>query len=152
MKSASPALDERRDVHLLDYWRILWRGRWTILSIFVVVVTLVAVRTFTQKPIYRATATVEITSQARKVAPVADVGELGAGTYGWFAEERYYNTQYEIIKSRDVTERVFNRLDLYNEEQFRKASDPIESFRGGIQVTPVKDTGIVEISLEGTDP
>lgn len=151
MKSASPSVDERRDVHLLDYWRILWRGRWTILSIFVVVVTLVAVGTFTQPPVYRATATVEITSQARKVAPVADAGELGAGSYGWFAEERYFNTQYEIIKSRDVATRVFDRLDLYNEEQFKNSSDPIDTFRGMLQVNPVKDTGIAEISLEGTD-
>lgn len=146
------APEERRDVHLLDYWRILWRGRWTILSVFVVVVTLVAVGTFTQDPVYRATATVEITTQSRKVAPVADAGDLGAGSYGWFAEERYYNTQYEIIKSRDVAERVFDRLDLYNEPQFKKSRDPIDTFRKSIQVDPVKDTGIVEISLEGTDP
>ena len=152
MKDAPPPTDDHREVHLLDYWRIVWRGRWTVLSIFVVVVTLVAVGTFTQKPVYRATATVEITSQARKVAPVADAGELGAGSYGWFAEERYYNTQYEIIKSRDVAERVFDRLDLYNEDQFRKSRDPIETFRNSIQVNPVKDTGIVEISLEGTNP
>ncbi|HZM71287.1 MAG TPA: polysaccharide biosynthesis tyrosine autokinase [Candidatus Cryosericum sp.] len=145
------APEERRDVHLLDYWRILWRGRWTILSVFVVVVTLVAVGTFTQDPVYRATATVEISSQSRKVAPVADAGDLGVGSFGWLAEERYYNTQYEIIKSRDVAERVFDRLDLYNEAQFKKSHDPIDTFRKSIQVDPVKDTGIVEISLEGTD-
>src|SRR5262245_21718183 len=98
MNEAVNAPEDRRDVHLLDYWRILWRGRWTILSVFVVVVTLLAIGTFTQNPVYRATATVEITTQSRKVAPVADAGDIGAGSYGWFAEERYYNTQYEIIK------------------------------------------------------
>ena len=94
--------EEKRELHLHDYWRIVWRGRWTILSIFVIVVTLVAVGTFTQKPIYRATATVEITPQSRKVSPVADVAEPGATNFGWYAEERYFNTQYEIIRSRDV--------------------------------------------------
>src|SRR3989304_6187631 len=104
MSDNLPVVEEKRDVHLLDYWRTIWRGRWTVLNIFVVVVTLVAIGTFTQKSVYRARATVEITPQARKVAPVADVSELGSGSYGWFAEERYFHTQYEIIKSRDVTQ------------------------------------------------
>lgn len=144
-----PLSDEKRDVHLLDYWRSIWRGRWTVVSIFVVIVTLVAIGTFTQKPIYRARATVEIAPQARKVTPVAEVSELGSGNYGWFAEERYFNTQYEIIKSRDVARRVFDKLDLYNHPMFKKNSDPVGAFSGMVQVEPIKDTGIVEISLEG---
>ena len=69
-------LEEKRDVHLLDYWRIIWRGRWTILTIFVVVVTLVAIGTLTQKPVYRAQATIEISPQSRKVSPVDQVEGL----------------------------------------------------------------------------
>ncbi len=111
-----------------------------------------AIGTFTQKPAYRARATVEITPQARKVAPVADVSELGSGSYGWFAEERYFNTQYEIIKSRDVAQRVFDKLDLYNHPLFKKSSDPVGAFSAMVQVDPVKDTGIVEITLEGPNP
>lgn len=148
--SDNPApAEEKREAHLLDYWRAIWRGRWTILSIFVVVVTLVAIGTFTQDPIYRAQATVEITPQARKVAPVADVSELGSGNYGWFAEERYFNTQYEIIRSRDIAQRVFDKLDLYNHAMFKKSSDPVGLFAALVRVEPVKDTGIVEISMEG---
>ncbi|PYT33479.1 MAG: hypothetical protein DMF52_15535 [Acidobacteria bacterium] len=145
-------LEEKRDVHLLDYWRIIWRGRWTILTIFVVVVTLVAIGTLTQKPVYRAQATIEISPQSRKVSPVADVAEMGASQYGWFAEERYFNTQYEIIKSRDVARRVFDRLDLYNHPLFKETTDPIGTFSSAIEVEPIKDTGIVVIGLEGLNP
>src|SRR2546428_34351 len=145
-------LEEKRDVHLLDYWRILWRGRWTILSIFVVVVTLVAVGTLTQRPVYRAQATVEISPQSRKVSPVAEVAEMGASQYGWFAEERYFNTQYEIIKRRDTARRVFDRLDLYTHPLFKKTTDPIGMFAAAIEVEPIKDTGIVSIALEGLNP
>src|SRR2546427_340797 len=119
-----PIVEEKREVHLLDYWRTITRGRWTILSVFVVIVTLVAIGTFTQKPAYRARATVEITAQASKVAPVADVSQLGSGSYGWFAEERYFNTQSEIIKSRDIAQRVFDKLDLYHHPLFKNAADP----------------------------
>src|SRR2546428_8817541 len=144
-----PPPEERREVHLLDYWRTILRGLWAILSIFVVVFTLVAIGTFTQKPSYRAQATVEITPQSLKVSPVAEVAETGMAQYGWYAEERYFNTQYEIIKSRDIARRVFDRLDLYNHPLFKKSTDPIGDFSHMIEVEPVKDTGIVEISMEG---
>src|SRR5262245_35952941 len=124
MPEILPVVDEHREVHLLDYWRTIARGRWTVLSVFVVVVTLVAIGTFTQPAVYRARATVEISSQASKVAPVADVSQLGSGNFGWFAEERYFNTQSEIIKSRDIAQRVFDKLDLYHHPLFRRVSDP----------------------------
>ncbi len=151
--SENPMLtDDRREAHLLDYWRTIWRGRWTVLSIFTIVITLVAIGTFTQKPIYRARATVEISPQSRKVTPVADVAELGTSNFGYYAEERYFNTQYEVIKSRDVAQRVMDRLDLYNHPNFKGSSDPVGEFAGMIQVQPVKDTGIVEIALDGPNP
>ena len=68
INSPAPTGADRREVHILDYWRILWRGRWTIAAIFVVVTTLVAIGTFTQKPIYRGQASVEIQLNSRKVA------------------------------------------------------------------------------------
>src|SRR6059036_1542976 len=152
MPDTPTPLEEKRDVHLLDYWRIIWRGRWTVLSIFVVVLTLVAIGTLTQKPVYRAQATVEIAPQSRKISPVAEAAEMGASQYGWFAEERYFNTQYEIIKSRDIARRVFDRLDLYNHPLFKKTTDPIGTFAAWIEVEPIKDTGIVTIGLEGLNP
>jgi succinoglycan biosynthesis transport protein ExoP len=144
--------EDKHEVHLLDYWRIVWRGRWTVLSVFVVVATLVAIGTFTQKAIYRGTATVEITPYSHKVSPVADVAQTGTSGYGWYAEERYYNTQYEIIRSRDVAKRVFDRLDLYDHPRFRETSDPVGNFSRLIEVEPVKETGIVEISVESPNP
>src|SRR5207245_11411624 len=88
--------DDKREAHLHDYWRIVWRGRWAILSIFVVAVTLVAIGNFTHKPIYRATASVEITTQDRKVSPVADVDETGASHNGCVPEDRDMNTQFAV--------------------------------------------------------
>src|SRR6267143_2429355 len=145
-------IEEKREAHLLDYWRKIWRGRWTVIGVFVVVLTLVVIGTFTQVPTYRAQVTVEISPQSRKVAPVADVADMGIGNYGWFAEERYFNTQYEVIKSRDVAQKVFDRLDLYNHPRFKKSGDPVGDLAAMIEVEPIKDTAIVQIRLEGADP
>ncbi len=49
---------EEKKTHLRDYWRLIWQGKWTVLSISVIVTTLVALATFMQTEIYRARAAV----------------------------------------------------------------------------------------------
>jgi len=122
-----------------------------VLATFTIVFSLVAVYTLLQTPIYRASVKVEIQPSSRRVAPVADVSELGATGYSFFAEDRYYNTQFEIIKSRAVSEAVFDRLNLWNDPQFKGMKDPVGAFKGGVIVEPVEMTGIVVISMEGSD-
>lgn len=152
MKPADiPRLDPERATHLRDYWRIVWDGRWMVLAVFVVVLGVVAVATFLSTPIYRAEATVDIQARSKRIAPVADVASLGASDYGWFSEERYFNTQFEIIKSRSVAESVFEKLDLHNHPRFHGSSDPIAGFIRMVRVEPLADTGIAKVSLEGAD-
>jgi capsular exopolysaccharide synthesis family protein len=140
-----------KEVHLRDYWKVAWQGRWTVLGVFLVVVALVTAWTFLQTPIYRAVATVEIQPQARRLAPGQDVSGIGAAGYGWFAEEKYQNTQMEVIKSRAVAERAFQLLGLSQDPRFTKLADPVGAFLGRIQVEPRRETGLIEIAIEGPD-
>jgi len=143
---------EQTGGHLRDYWRIISDGRWTVLAVFVAVFGIVALATFLSTPVYRAEATVEIQARSKRIAPVADVTSLGVSDFSWFAEERYFNTQFEIIKSRAVAERVFEKSDLYEHPSFTGRSDPLERFIRMVSVEPKADTGIVRVSMEGTDP
>ncbi len=138
-----------REVHLRDYWKIAWQGRWTIVAVFLVIVASVLAYSFLATPIYRATAVVEVQPQARRVGPGQDVSGLGVASYGWFAEERYQNTQIEIIKSRGIGERAFKALGLKTDPRFKDLKDPVGAFIGGIKVEPRRETGLIEISFEG---
>lgn len=138
-----------REAHLRDYWKVVWQGRWTILAVFVLVAGGTAIWTFMQTPIYSATATVEIQPKARGLVAGQDVSGLGSAGYGWLAEEKYHNTQIEILKSRDVAGRVVHLLDLESHPAFAGAVDPIDAFRGLIRVEPRRETGLLEISIEG---
>lgn len=136
---------EEKAIHLRDYWKVILRGRWTILSIFIAVFAIVAIATFVQTPIYKATTTVEIQPEARRVMQGQEAAALGAQGYGWFAEEKYYNTQLEIMKSRDIARRVIDRLGLEDHPFFKQANDQVGIFIKMIQVKPREDTSIVEI-------
>ena len=76
---------EAKQIHLREYWRVAWQGKWTVLAIAVVVTTLVAVATFMQTPIYRATASVEIQPRAKSISPNADFTQLGVSSWSCFA-------------------------------------------------------------------
>ncbi len=148
----SPApIDSPREVHLREYWRIVWDRRLTALLVFAVVLGAVAAWTFLQTPIYRATAVVEVQPQARRIGPGQDVSGLGVSSYGWFAEERYQNTQIEIIKSRDVAGRAFRALGLATDPRFSGKTDPLALFIAGIKVEPRRETGLIEISIDSRD-
>lgn len=140
-----------REVHLRDYWRIVWEGRYTCLAVFAVVLALTTAWTFLQTPQYRSTATVEVRPQARRLGPGQDVSGLGMTGYGWLAEERFQNTQLEIVRSRAVTERAFRALGLQNDPRFAKSKDPVASFGARIKVAPRRETGLLEITVEGPD-
>ncbi len=140
-----------RETHLRDYWKIVWQGRWTVGVVFLAVTGATLAWTLLQTPIYRATATVEIQAQARRVAPGQEASGLGAAGYGFFAEEKYQNTQMEVIKSRAVAQRAFETLSLGGDPRFKGLDDPIGAFIRLINVEPRRDTGLIEISIEGSD-
>src|SRR5262245_3732462 len=104
-------------VHLRDYWRIVWRHRWTVGACFLGVIALTAVYNVMQTPIYQATSTVEAQTQAKRPMAGPDVSGLGASGYGWSAEERFFSTQIEILRSRELAERVISRLALNNDPE-----------------------------------
>jgi len=141
-----------REAHLRDYWKIVWQGRWTILAVFIVTVGATGVWTYMQTPIYRSTAIIEVQPQARRVLSGGDVSGLGAAGYGWLAEEKYHNTQIEIIRSRDVAHRVVRTLGLVAHPMFEGTSDPARILAQMVQVDPRRDTGLLEISMVGADP
>ncbi|MBI3447957.1 MAG: polysaccharide biosynthesis tyrosine autokinase [Acidobacteria bacterium] len=135
----------------MDSWRILWGGRTTVLTTFIVIVTVGMVGTFLQAKIYRAAATLEIHARAQKVAPVADVSQIGTTEMGWSAEDRYFKTQLEVLKSRDVAERAFDQLGLKEHPRFKGIEDPVGLFAKMLEIEPVADTGVVRLAMEGPD-
>jgi capsular exopolysaccharide synthesis family protein len=143
--------DTEKQAHLRDYWRTIWAGRRTIASVFLMVVTVGVIATFVQTPIYRASATVEISPRAQRVVKVDDVSQIGTTGFGWSAEDRYFKSQLEVLKSRDVAERAFNRLGLKEHPLYGAAKDPVAAFMARVEVEPIADTVVVTVSMEGPD-
>jgi capsular exopolysaccharide synthesis family protein len=136
------------EIHLRDYWRILWGGRYTVLATFVIIVTVGVIATFLQTPIYRAHARLRIQARAANVAPVKDVSQIGTTDYGWSAEDRYFKTELEVLQSRDVAARAFERLGLDEHPRFREMEDPVAVIAAMLQIDPIDETNMVDLYME----
>ncbi|MBI3989752.1 MAG: hypothetical protein HY347_09045, partial [candidate division NC10 bacterium] len=102
-----PSLEEEPP-HLKEYLRILRRYAWVSLTCFLLTVLATVIATFTQPPVYTATATVKIEPEEPRVVNYKQVAS-GSGILG---REDYYKTQYEILKSRALAQKVIDRLGL----------------------------------------
>lgn len=164
---AAPApVGDAPGVDFLRIYHTLLKRLWLVGLVFVIVVAGVAAWTFRQVPVYRAEASIVIDPSAPQVLKnVAEVVETGAGNF-WSTRE-YFETQYRILKSRAVAERVVARLGLDHDEgflgidprldaaqraQFLKNADPARSVVGAISIQPVKDSRVVNIGVEDTSP
>lgn len=138
------------DVHA--YWRTLVRRRWLVIPFFSALVLLTVVVTLRQTKIYDAVCTLIIDVQAPRVLEkeqVQDIVETGTGGY-WYSRE-YYETQYKVILSRAVAERVATRLRLASDPRYQ-GTDIVRSLQENLRVEPVKESRIARIRFEDPDP
>lgn len=104
--SREPTLD------FLEYWRTLRKHKWAIIA-FALMVTLVAgVIAFVMAPVYEAKTTLLIETNKQKVVSIEDVYS-GVG-----ATREYFQTQVEIIKSREVALKTITKLRLFDHPDF----------------------------------
>lgn len=116
-------LDERRDadpdeIDLLAYWRILVKRRRLIMGVLAGVVALALLVTLMTQPLYRASALMQVEKEGPPI-----VATQGAMPFydGWDPE--FLNTQYELLRSRALAERVANELNL-SAETLEGLNDP----------------------------
>jgi polysaccharide biosynthesis transport protein len=107
------------EINLLDYWRIILKRRWSILSVLLAVVTAVVAITLMSTPIYRATATAQIERAAMKVVDVE--GLTPAESPG---DRDFYQTQYELLRSRALAQRVISQHNLGSNPVFIAQGEP----------------------------
>ena len=112
-------------IDLRDYLYVILKRKWTMITIFTVIVVTVAIKSYTAIPIYQATTRLIIEKENPNVLSIEEVMDVdSSGT-------DYYQTQYKIIESRTVAREVIKRLNLNNSEEF--FPKPKDNFLSGIK-------------------
>jgi succinoglycan biosynthesis transport protein ExoP len=107
--AAGPAGDPEQPLQLRDLLRIFLKRKWTILAVFTISAIFAVVLTYLAPPVYRATTTIQIERFAPRVFDYKDVSQSESIDYD---SQDFYNTAYELLKSRAVTERAVEDLGM----------------------------------------
>ncbi len=158
-----------------QYLQSLRRHKIAIILFTAIVTSLAALYAFSTTPQYRSTASLLIETQN---AAVPSIGELLGGDT---ESQDYYQTQYEILRSRKLSIRVINQLGLWEDPELLPGAGKrqsgsannsaiptniedlsnqlttdqkkvIKSFKNRLSITPLRKTKLVEISYLSSDP
>ncbi|HZA01886.1 MAG TPA: exopolysaccharide transport family protein, partial [Hyphomicrobiaceae bacterium] len=102
---------------LLEYWRIINKRKWVIVSILAAVFALGALRTLMTTPLYTATARLQIDRNVTKVVEGGNISPIEG------SDPEFQRTQFELIQSRAMAERVVSALKLGDDPDFIKARE-----------------------------
>lgn len=163
--------DAEEEVHLRDYLNVILRRKWILITFLVAVVTTVTIATFLMKPLYKSTVTIKIEKENPNILAFKDIVSLER------IEDDYYQTQYKMLKSRNLAKRVIRTLSLNTNPEFvpdlqkkgskadntlLKQDKPLEddgissglidSFIGRTDVSPLQKTRLVNVSFTSHDP
>jgi capsular exopolysaccharide synthesis family protein len=163
-KPRSPILDlqpEKPDSYadLRAYGKILSKRRWTILTTALVVATLAAIYSFKEKPVYRATAEVEVDSETPGVQTVNSVYEQVP------TDPTFLQTQVDVLTSGNLAWQAIQQLKLDSNPAFspRKIGQAqpsdfedrkerlIRRFENSLEVDLVPGSRMIQVSFESTD-
>jgi polysaccharide biosynthesis transport protein len=95
-------------LHFRDIVRIILKRKWTIVAVFVIAVLAAFLATFLMTPIYRATTVLHIDRLAPRILDQSkDVTPAETQI-----DRDFYQTQYELLRSRSLAERVIEEMGL----------------------------------------
>src|SRR4030042_1635062 len=105
-------LDEEKEIHLRDYWRVIRKRQWMIVVLVLIAVVITAVKIFTTRPVYRGTATIQINIETAQIIDFKEIFTVNT----WAMD--FYQTQYKILESRNLARRVVRSLNLSEHPDF----------------------------------
>ena len=104
-------------IDLRGMWQTVYRRKWSIISLSFIIVLLTTLVVFSLTPIYKATATLLIEPEETQVLSIEQM-------YGVSGGSEYLLTQFELLKSRALAEKIVTELDLVHHPLFDPEQQP----------------------------
>ena len=132
-----------------DALGVVLSRKWMILAIMVFGLVAATLLSLGSTPMFRADATIEIQREEIQILEGAGVDQPTV------ADAEYMATQYELLQSRSLAERVAERLDLPSDERYADPERPrperlqqaAQTILQGLRVTPEGRSRVVNVEF-----
>ncbi|WP_332658283.1 GumC family protein [Brevundimonas sp.] len=154
-------------IDVSEYWHLAVKHRLLIAGLLVAATIVGVIITLLMTPIYTASTTIQIDREAARIFNEGDVApsELAAG-------EEFFQTQYGLLKSRSLAQRVAEDLGLASSDAFlesmnveppaqsgdaagrsaARTSAVVSALQSNLSVGPVRGSRLVTVSFDSPDP
>jgi len=166
-ETPEPAIEPESEFNFGEYLGMV-RRHWKLAAVCCLLgITGAAIHYAITPKAFQATATIQI--ERRNLTPLGNGGQNPWLENYWNLE--FYPTQYELLQSRGLAERVVKSLDLMEDPAFNpgaarkdggRAPTPedddavlgslAEQVQGGLSVSPVRSTQLVQLSYTAASP
>ncbi len=153
---------------LAAYWSLAFKHRFLILGCFLGALVVGATLTLLMTPIYTAQATLQIDREAARIIDSEDVAPRENMTAG----EEFFQTQYGLLRSRSLAERVIESLGLATSDAaleamgieapeaegtaaaqaVRRRAAALSSLQDNLIVAPVRGSRLVSVGYDNPNP
>ncbi|MDI1325524.1 MAG: polysaccharide biosynthesis tyrosine autokinase [Brevundimonas sp.] len=161
-------VDDQPTVDLASYWRLALKHRLLIIGCFLGALVIGATLTLLMTPIYRAQATLQIDREAARIFNAEEVTPSENPAQG----EEFFQTQYGLLRSRSLAERVIESLGLASSnaaleaigveapeaggtaatQAARRKAAVLKALEENLSVSPVRGSRLVAVGYENPDP
>jgi capsular exopolysaccharide synthesis family protein len=125
--------------HLVDQLNVIHKHRGLAVSVFLLIVLAVMLRTYTTTPLYHAQARLMIDMDDERTEPLVGVLNNNQTTY-WRDPQVYYQTQYRILTGHEIGRRVVQRLNLARVPEFSGEGAPSTQLKGTLSMIASRAT------------
>lgn len=164
---------QHAEFHISDYWSIVVKHRRLVIACIAVAVIIGVLSTVLSRPMYRATVVLDVVRQNGNPLGFSPPSRDGGG------DPEFLPSQIELLKSRDVAERVVRKLNVLANPDFvgsprptatgevakpepprselpRPSSEAIASaaleVKGNTDASIVRGTSLIQVSYEALTP
>ncbi len=148
---------------LSTFWHVVVKRAWMIAAVTLIVSVLTSIYTYRMKPIYRAMATIEVESDYPQLQSINDLYHQASND-----DYLFLATQTQVMQSDNLAWTTMEQLGLDSRQESsaprstrgqsaaqvaaaQKAAR-VESFKAGLKVEPLKESRILEVTYEDSNP
>lgn len=106
------AFDASDEIDLRDLWETFSPWKWRVLAVSLLVAVVAYIIASNITPLYPASTTLMVEANQAKAVKIEQVYEVDS------VGNEYFETQFAIVRSREIARRVAAELDLVNDEYF----------------------------------
>jgi len=145
------------------YWQILKKRRATLFTVAFITTLLVTLVVFRMKPVYRATARMEIQAETPQVQTLNELNPSAA------TDDAFLQTQVDLLQNNNLAWETIQKLGLAEGNSELSAGGKggaanagtsptqrqamlIAAFKGGVHVELLNESRLVEVSYDSVDP